>query len=270
MNKSLTPLIVLFALIILATIIIINTQSKVDVIDYDQGKLLPAMELSPFRPIRQHRRPPKRTTRNHLEKTHVEMDAEKIINEARAFLVEGRMDLAEDKLRTLLVFEPDNLPALSLLGGIFYSSGRYAEAETIFDRQVALRPTDLAPRANLFKSLKNQEKFPAAMKVAEKALQIQPGSSSFMLNMARVYAVTGDENEAMSYLGKAFEKMGDGFLAVSFDHDFDSLRDKPEFEALIVKAERLNQERRRREALIKSIPEDDQVDTAVPSTGVAP
>ena len=85
------------------------------------------MTLSPFSAYRGKEKGKDSSIKQHYP---LIPDSMEILENAKKMLSTGKEEDAEDQLRTLLVFEPDNFPALSLLGGIFYYSQRYAEAET--------------------------------------------------------------------------------------------------------------------------------------------
>ena len=63
--------------------------------------------------------------------------------EARRLLTDGENERAEDMLRTLLLFYPDDLETLYLLSGILRSSGRDDEADYYDERMSFLLPSPM-------------------------------------------------------------------------------------------------------------------------------
>ena len=70
----------------------------------------------------------------------------------------------------------------------------------------------------------------------QKAYEIAPSSSLVMYNLACFHAMTGNKEEALTWLEKAVDG---GFYSpnhMAKDSDLDSLRDDPRYEAALAKA----------------------------------
>ena len=65
------------------------------------------------------------------------------IVEARRLLNEGEFERAEDLLRTLFLFYPDDVEILYLLSGVLHASGRDDEAEYYDERMSFLLPSPM-------------------------------------------------------------------------------------------------------------------------------
>lgn len=63
----------------------------------------------------------------------------KLLRDAKLCLSRGEFKKAEHKLKTLLLFSSRNTQAWSLLGGIYFLSGRYEKAEAIFNKVLEIR-----------------------------------------------------------------------------------------------------------------------------------
>jgi len=68
------------------------------------------------------------------------MNVEQILAEARGLSEAGRNDDARMLLLELLKEEPNNQTALLMLGGAYFCSDKFKEAEMIFERLVLLAP----------------------------------------------------------------------------------------------------------------------------------
>ena len=65
------------------------------------------------------------------------------IVEVRRLMVEGEYDRAEDLLRTLFLFYPDDVEVIYLLSSVLHASGRDAEAEYYDERMFFLLPSPM-------------------------------------------------------------------------------------------------------------------------------
>ena len=233
MDKSLTPLIIVFAIVILLTIIILNSNpedKKLPAINREDISRGMNLSISRNKPIQQKTLPRISTT--------VDFNADKHIAKAKKQLSNKQENEAEDTLRTILVFEPNNMAALSLLGGVFYYSNRYKEAEFIFKKQVKIDPNSYLAYNRLASALAKQKKFGDAIKTNSKALSINPESPEVHINLAGMYSITGKKERALMHFKKAYEAFGYAILPLSHDHAFDNIRQTPEFQEILVKAKK--------------------------------
>ena len=65
------------------------------------------------------------------------------IVEVRRLMVDGEYDRAEDRLRTLFLFYPDDIEINYLLSSVLHASGRDAEAEYYDERMSFLLPSPM-------------------------------------------------------------------------------------------------------------------------------
>ena len=234
MNKSLAPLIISFAVIILLTFIIINTKPKESAIELQTNGTAPTMSLSTVSKNQfKHKAP---LTRKQRESYIPE--SEKFLENAKKFLSDGKENEAEDTLRTLLIFEPDNPQALSLLAGIFYYSQRYSGAEIIFRRQIRLNPENDSLYTHLGSALARQGKMNEAIKTTLTAVEINPKSSDAQINLSSMYASNGDIEPCIKHFLLAYQLIGYRILPFSYDPAFDKVRSSPEFQEIISRAKK--------------------------------
>ena len=89
------------------------------------------------------------------------MDAEQKLRRARQLAEAGNNEAARESLQEILKQDPDNLPALIMLGGSYYVSGMLGEAEMVFQRLVLLTPgagkASIALFNTLWKMGRNEE-----------------------------------------------------------------------------------------------------------------
>ena len=236
MNKSLAPLIISFAVIILLTFIIINTKPRESAIELQTNGTAPTMSLSNISKTQfKHKAP---ATQKQKQRDSYIPESEKSLEDAKSFLSAGKENEAEDVLRTLLIFEPDNSQALSLLAGIFYYSQRYSAAEIIFRRQVKLNPENDAVYNHLGSALARQGKMKEAIRMTMKAAEINPKSSDAQINLSSMYASNGDIESGIKHFLLAYQLIGYRILPFSYDPAFDKVRSSPEFQEIISRAKK--------------------------------
>ena len=226
MNKSLAPLIISFGVIILLTFIVIYSKpGKIEMPeDEDQYE---SIKLSPFPSKKVKKERPSENKINYAP------DSVKVLEQVRKLLSDGKESEAEEQLRTLLIFEPSHPEALSLLGGVLFYSQRYGESEVIFRRQVANSPDNSAFYNQLGSVLAKENKFEEALKMSLKAVELNPDSPEARINLAGMYSVTGDKNNAIKHFFSAYRLMGHRILPFSHDPSLDKIRDMPEFQEII-------------------------------------
>jgi len=238
MTKSLTPLILIMGTVLLMSIIIVNTkyaEAPSSTIVYSAPTQL---ELSPF--ARNRRKAAANKNKGITNSMELKVDTAAIFAEAQSFLKKGDPEGAEDRLRTFLIFEPENLQALSILGEILYRSRKYKDAEFIFRRQLDINPKEPGVYNNLSSALAKQSKFEEAVKTAEKGLTIEPESTSILLNLSGMYSVMGQKKTSVEYFRKVYEKVGSDILQISGDPTLKNIQDDPEFISIVKKAEEIS------------------------------
>jgi predicted Zn-dependent protease len=234
MNKSLAPLIISFAVIILLTFIIVNTKPRESEIELQTNGTAPSMSLNTIskNQLRHKAAAPRKPRNSYLP------GSDKFIEDAKSLLSANRENEAEDSLRTLLIFEPDNPQALSLLAGIFYYSQRYSDAEMIFRRLAKLNPDNDSVYNHLGSVLARQGKMNEAIKVTLKAVESNPKSPDAQINLSSMYASNGDVEPCIKHFLLAYQLIGSRILAFSYDPAFDKVRSSPEFQEIISMAKR--------------------------------
>ena len=68
------------------------------------------------------------------------LDIEQTLRQARAFADTGNHDDARGLLLEALTEDPDNQAALLMLGGEYFTSTKYSEAEMVFERLILQSP----------------------------------------------------------------------------------------------------------------------------------
>jgi len=241
MNKSLTPLIVFFSLVILMTFVIVNSR------------------LTPIEPVgdpeeQKPAGPPAR--RPHVQMSLGQLDQNnpggkagtpvklsslpnlrQSLEQARYLLSVGDPDKAEDTLRTLLIFYPEDFDALSLLGGILYSAGKYDDAVATLRRRLRVAPDAGGAHEDLGLALESSSRGQEAIAEFLKASALSPGSARASLKLAGIYSLMGDRDKGVKHFADAYAILGPGILPFAFDPCYANLRNTPQFILIMAGAE---------------------------------
>lgn len=169
-------------------------------------------------------------------KKQKDQDPAKVLILAERDMENGNFDIAEDRLRTALVFHGRNVKLHELLGKALYFQKKYQEAEYIFRQQIFLDPENPVSMNNLSAALARQKKFHEAIVTLRQLLKSDPSSASATFNLAGIYAVSGDKKNALLYLEKAYALLGHRILFLVQDRKFLSLRQEKRFIELMEKA----------------------------------
>ena len=112
-----------------------------------------------------------------------------LLGKGKVNLAKGDYKKAENELRTLLLFYPDNKTILSLLGGVLYTAGNYEQAHDIFLIMLENNPNDPLARENMGLALEKQQKYSEAIEEFLRASLLRPESASMYLHLAGLYSI---------------------------------------------------------------------------------
>lgn len=231
MNKNLIILLIALGIIVLLTVVVINTRI-IKQTERGEAANLTIEEHSAPDPYNKTEKKPsnlRQPLRNDREKAEMLL----LLNKAYTAMAEGNLPLAENHVKTVLIFEPDNYSALSLLGRIFYTTKNFSQAEAVFRRQSELNGSDAHVYNNLGQTMAKQNKFDEAIKSMNIAAGLDPESPFIALNLSGMYSVTGDKVKSIKYFKKAFERLGEQIVPISYDPTLNNIRDEPEFRQII-------------------------------------
>ena len=236
MRKSLVPLIISLSGIVLLTAIIINFKPDRNVDSFDGGKAAAGPRRTIY--LSNNGARPKPNVQPYRPKNFT-LDAEasrKMLYQAYSQLDKGNVSDAEEKVKTVLVFEPDNAEALSLLGKIYYLQHKYNEAELVFRKQVKLNKKSASAYNNLGQVLLKQKRSASAVALLLKAQALDPKSGLIALNLSGAYSREGKKDEAIDSFKKAFKLLGSRIITVANHPDLDNVRNEKEFKEIMRKA----------------------------------
>jgi tetratricopeptide (TPR) repeat protein len=230
-DKSLIPLIIFLSIIVLLTVWIVNIDVDKHKGNEDDSHLFEYKKnWSVMSTQKVHK-----TSLPHRSSDKFHFNTAAKIAEVRRCLEKKQLDKAEDMLKTVLVFEPDNTTALSMLGGIYYYSGRYPEAELIFKKESVILPESARIYNSLASAQARQKKYSAAISSGQKALSLNPNIPQIHINLAGMYSISGNTKKALEHFRKAYKKLGSSILPLMNDPAFNHLRNSSEYQLIISK-----------------------------------
>ena len=154
-------------------------------------------------------------------------------------IAKGDYHIAENDLRNLLLFYPNNRTVLSLLGGVLYSGGKYEQAQNMFMIMLKNNVDDSFARENMGIVLKKQNRYTEAIEEFLHASLLKPESASMYLHLAGLYSIVGEKKRAIYNFAKAYEIIDVNIIPLSFDPAFDNIRSMPTFVNIINNAENI-------------------------------
>lgn len=232
MKKSLVPLIVFLFCIVLLTSVIVGTRPEMrNPVATDSGLKKPhAIYLSNIRAAKD--------AELYKPKKYI-MDGEEVLKlllQAYSELDKGKIFAAEDKVKTVLVFQSENNEALSLLGKIYYLQHKYKKAGMIFRQQVKINKKSASAYNNLGQVLLKQKKYSRAASQFLIAQDIDPESGLIALNLSGAYSQQGKKKESLASFKKAFKLLGTRVITVANHPALDNIRKEKEFRDILKKA----------------------------------
>ena len=129
----------------------------------------------------------------------------------------GDFARSEDILRSLLLFFPGSPTVERMLGNLFYSSGRYADAERIYQAILKRNPSDLVILNNIAMAQGMLGRFADAIENMKKVQEMNPDSAIPDLNLAALYSKADDRPLARRHFEAARRKLGGSLEGLYFD-----------------------------------------------------
>ena len=230
LTRQLAPMIFFIVLVIVLTLIIRGSRLPEKPEETTSSGSEVEMRLSPF-----SYQPSVRNQSVNRQDLNLP-DPEMVISGAKRDVSAGQYARAEDQLRTALVFYPNDGRLLSMLGTVLYIQKKYSESEGIFRLMTLLNPEDVGAHTNLGTVLAEQKRYKEAIVSARKVYLKEPDSPIAALNLSSMYSLNGDTAEALEYFKKAYEKLGENILPLSYNSNFDNIRREKIFRDIVKEA----------------------------------
>ena len=112
----------------------------------------------------------------------------------------GQVDAAEKQLWKIVVHEPENTPAINLLGVIRTKQKRFPEAEALFKRVLAMAPDFVGAYRNLGELYALQGRSEDTKAAYLKVHELDPHDAKTSLALATIYEETGEFERSMEII----------------------------------------------------------------------
>ncbi len=159
---------------------------------------------------------------------------------ARAYIAQGRPYEAAPLFERAAALRPDDYQALAFLSAAYTAQGRIGEAGRSSRRAISAiekwldtHPDDaraLNLGATIWSNLGETE---SAIDWGNRSLAIDPEDPQLLYNVACVYAIEGQKDEALKCLERAIDKGYGHREWIEHDSDLNSLRSDPRFKSLL-------------------------------------
>ena len=124
---------------------------------------------------------------------------------------------AVEYLKKALKIDPQNVNIMGTLGMIYDADSNWAMCDSIYSAALAVDPDNSIVNNNYAYSLsKRAVELDKALRLAKKAIQLEPKNSSFLDTIGWVYFKMGDYENAKKYIQQSIEVGGE--KAVILDH----------------------------------------------------
>jgi len=141
-----------------------------------------------------------------------------------------RLDQAIATLERAVAIDAENPDATIYLANSFLVKGDQPQAERYFKKTLEITPHNIYAHNNLGFIYKRQRRYDEAAEHFKEAIRI--GTESYLpyFNLASVYALSGDTENALKWLGRGRRYMSKQVVESIRGHaDFDSIRGDPRF-----------------------------------------
>ncbi len=118
-----------------------------------------------------------------------------------------------------------------------YFAGRWKEAAAAYQQEVGENPGNVFAWNRLGTSQIQLKQYPAAIRNLERGIQIGGGTKADFYNLACAYALSGDPDKALNYVGRAIDAGITSRTQYEADADLASLRELPRFKELMQRLE---------------------------------
>lgn len=163
-------------------------------------------------------------------------DAEKVAKRAVGLRKEKKLEEAEQILRDAIVDDDGAWQLWNQLGHVLVATGEFTEAATAFETATNLNPNGFWLWLSLGYTRKEIEQLDGAISATLKATELgtKPNEiGSALYNLGCYTCIAGRHDEALDYLGRAFENDGSMRDWAEEDSDLDSLRTDKRFQKLL-------------------------------------
>jgi tetratricopeptide (TPR) repeat protein len=157
----------------------------------------------------------------------------RILREAEGYLELGMAEHALDALSRLDADSSARSDSLYLEGEALRSLQRFADALIPLEAAADVAPSNVHVWLALAWCYKRTDQLSRAIAALEQAVEVDPHEALLCYNLACYWSLSGDAEQSVDYLAKAFDLDASYRDLVADEADFDAIRNRPEFQALL-------------------------------------
>jgi len=155
---------------------------------------------------------------------------ERRLEAARGYLLLDMTDHALAELQAIRDPQHCRFALNELRGEACRQLRQYDEAIVCYERALCERSDDLSALLGIAWCYKRTDQLPRAIAAMERAYDAQPDEPIVLYNLSCYFALDGDKSRSLSWLGRALRMKSFLRTLIPDEHDFDSLRDDPDFQ----------------------------------------
>jgi tetratricopeptide (TPR) repeat protein len=158
--------------------------------------------------------------------------SKRILREAEGYLELGLPQLALDRLERMTAPGTFRGQQLYLSGEALRALDRYDQAVDVLEQATDLNPSNISAWLALGWCLKRSRRLEQAIVALQRARDVKPDEAIVHYNLACYCSLARRKGEAITCLTRAIELKPEVRELVADEHDFDPIRNDPEFLAL--------------------------------------
>jgi Flp pilus assembly protein TadD len=155
------------------------------------------------------------------------------LNKAEGYLMLGMNEDALHEATAAHAIDADSYRANVLKGITLIALERYAEAGEALARAIALNPNEAEGYIHLAYVHRRTVSLDQAIETILKAVELEPQMPLASYNLACYYALKGETDDALRFLGRAINLAPNFREAARADEDFSSLHTNDRFRRLV-------------------------------------
>ena len=166
---------------------------------------------------------------------------ERRLEAARGYLI---LDMPGHALRELdAIADPERcrFSLNQLRGEALRRNGDYDAAVSAFDRALQEEPSDLSVLLGIADCYRQTDRLSRAVAALQQAYRADPEQPVVLYRLACCYALMGEKQKSLSWLGRAVRSDASLRALLPHDHDFDRLRNDPDFQFILAAVQMGNQ-----------------------------
>jgi tetratricopeptide (TPR) repeat protein len=182
-------------------------------------------------------------------------DIDRLIDEGIEYERDNKLELAIDKYRHILEFDPENNLVRIRLAKVLSWTNQYDEALAILDEVLAQDPEQPEALFRKAQIVSWQGRFDESINLYDSYLEQEPNHPEGLMGLARVYFWSGQNERSIEYFNRAIEAGADEVDArVNMAKVFLAMRNNEQAKVELETVLALNPEHEEAKCLLKGIP----------------